>query len=100
LSDDKLQDELEGSKKELEEITGRKVDLLAYPLGGYDDKVKEFCRKAGYRACFATSPGIGQKNGDIYAIKRIKVSSSSDNPIIFWIKLSGWYTWIKEHRDE
>ena len=45
--------ELERSREELEEITGRKVDLLAFPYGDYNAYVVELCKLAGYRYVYA-----------------------------------------------
>lgn len=50
--DDALEEELSGSRRFLEEHTGRVVDLFAYPTGDYDRRVAMAVRRAGYRAAF------------------------------------------------
>ena len=92
--------ELLGSRGTLEERTGKKVKTLSYPLGGFNDKVKEAARKLGYIGAVATNPGPAYPDGDPYALKRIRISMTSDNLFIFWIETSGYYTFIKEIRDE
>ena len=98
--DNVLKYELEDSKKVLEERLGKKVDFLCYPLGAHDERVKKAARDAGYSCAVATDPGKFRSNNDIFAIKRVRISRTSDNLIVFWIKTCGWYTWIKEHRDD
>lgn len=100
LGTEKMEDEVAGSKKILEERLGKKVDELCYPSGAFDRKVQDALRKTGYSCAVATNPGRFYPVDDIYAIKRVRISRTSDNLFIFWIETSGFYTWIKEHRDE
>lgn len=92
--------ELEGSKDILEKKLGRKVELFCYPVGAFDERVKKDVKAAGYICAVATNPGRFAPSGDVYKIKRIKISRTSDNLFVFWIETSGYYTWVKEHRDE
>jgi len=96
-SDLQLVEEIYGSKKALEEITGKKVDFISYPLGGFNYKVKLAVMKSGYRGGCAVSPGRATANYDIYAFKRIKVTNKDNRvPLSFWFKTSGYYMWFKE----
>jgi len=36
--------------------------------------------------------------GDIYAIRRLKMSSSSNSPLIIWGKVNRFYAWFKERQ--
>lgn len=92
--------ELKASKEALEQGLGRSVDYLCYPIGAHDDRVERAAKEAGYTCAVATNPGRRAPASDIYAIKRIKISRTSDNLIAFWLETSGYYTWIKEQRDE
>lgn len=47
-----LASELAESKRFLEQVVGRPVDLFAYPTGDYDRRVAQAVRAAGYRAAF------------------------------------------------
>lgn len=100
LDSKSLENELVLSKKILEERIGKRVDVISYPLGGFNEAVKEVVKRAGYIGACATNPGKKYPNNDIYALKRIRISKTSDNLFVFWIETSGFYTWIKEHRDE
>jgi len=92
--------ELRASKEALEKGLGKKVDFLCYPIGAHDDRVERVAKAAGYTCAVATNPGPSAPDDDVYAVKRIKVSRTSDNLIAFWAETSGYYTWIKEHRDK
>lgn len=98
VDEKKLNDELAGSKNILEKGLGKKVEYLAYPNGAFNDLVKEAAKKAGYKGAFTVNPAKKSDIHDIYAIRRIKMSSSSDNPLILWGKLSRYYAWFKEHK--
>jgi len=95
-----LKYELERSREILESRTGRSVTELCYPVGAHDDRVKAAAAAAGYACAVATNPGRAASAGDIYAIKRVRISRTSDNLFVFWVETSGYYTWIKEQRDD
>jgi len=98
INDRKLWDELAGSKEVLEKGLGKRVDFICYPNGGFNDLAKETAKRAGYKGAFTTNPVRKSGINDIYAIRRIKMSSSSVSPIILWGKISRWYAWFKERR--
>jgi len=99
LGTKELEKELAGSKKVLEEKLGKKVRTLCYPIGAFNDRVERFVKQAGYSCAMATSPGRSHPSDDIYAVKRTKISRTSDNLFVFWVETSGFYTLIKENRD-
>lgn len=98
VDEKKLREELELSKEILEKGLGKKVDYLCYPNGGFNDLVKYKAKEAGYKGAFTTNPDRKSSIGDIYAIRRIKMSSSSDNSLLLWGKMSKYYAWYKERR--
>jgi len=69
-------DEIEGSRRELEGVTGRPVRWFAYPGGDYDAAVLEAVRDAGYSAAFATVPKRLEKEGR-FEIGRVGIYSAS-----------------------
>jgi peptidoglycan/xylan/chitin deacetylase (PgdA/CDA1 family) len=87
----KLRSELEASKEILEKNLGRNVDFFCYPIGAFDDRVKKAVKEADYACAVTTNPDKVRSTDDRYAIKRIKISRSSDNLFVFWVKTSGWY---------
>ena len=96
----RLKQEIYDSKKKLEEMFGWEYEVFAYPGGRFNQNAKEMVEEAGYFAAVATSPGEKFPNDDIYALKRVRISRSSDNSWVFWLYSSGEYIWIKEMRDE
>ncbi|MFH0764441.1 MAG: polysaccharide deacetylase family protein [Candidatus Omnitrophota bacterium] len=95
-----LEKEVKESKEILEKRLGKDVKLFCYPIGAHDKKVEKAVEDAGYACAVATNPGRFKPTDDIYAIKRVRISRTSDNMFVFWVETSGIYTWIKEHRDE
>jgi peptidoglycan/xylan/chitin deacetylase (PgdA/CDA1 family) len=101
MSDQQMKEELEGSKRDLETLLGTPITDLAYPSGDFDGKVLEKAKQAGYRLAFTTSykqlKGIEE---DLYSITRLKISRTSDNLLVFWLKLSGIYQTLKHSRHQ
>lgn len=95
---EKLWDELAGSKKILEKGLNKRVDFISYPCGAFNDLAKDTAKLAGYKGAFTTNPDRRSDINDIYAIRRIKMSSSSVSPVILWGKISRYYAWFKERR--
>ncbi len=100
LSQQYLDREIFDSKRSIESHTRREVDSFSYPVGGFNKPIRDKVIKAGYKIAVATNPGKEYPKHDIYAMKRVRISRTSDNLFVFWIETSGFYTWIKEHRDE
>jgi len=69
-----LREELAGSKKIIEEKTGRKVSALSYPHGRYNAAVKKEAEVAGYEFAVCTEKGVndfGDLLGNRFALKRV-----------------------------
>lgn len=98
VNDERLHEELAVSKDILERALGKKVYYLCYPNGGFNDLAKDAAKEAGYKGAFTTNPRRKSDISDIYAIRRLKMSSSSDSPLILWGKVSRYYAWFKERR--
>ena len=101
LKDDKIAwDEIAGSKKAIEQEIHVPVNNFCYPIGGFNARIKEIVKEAGYKSASTTNRGFSRFNSDIYEIKRIKVTNSDmNNPFSFWLKLSGYYNLFRHHRD-
>ncbi|MFH1553201.1 MAG: polysaccharide deacetylase family protein [Candidatus Omnitrophota bacterium] len=88
----RLWDEVDGSKKDIEMETGKKVRYLCYPIGGFNEKVKSAVKRAGYKGACTTNRGFDRLNRDVYELNRVKVTNSDmTKPFHFRAKLSGWY---------
>ncbi len=94
LAEDEIRAELAGSRRELETQLGRRVDLLAFPYGNYDQRVLAVARSEGYQRCFAVSPGVSRFAATEFVIPRVAVSPQ-DSLFEFRLKLSGAYSWLR-----
>lgn len=94
LTDDEAREELEGSRKELEAMLDRTIDLFAFPYGAHSERRIELCRKAGYRRVFLIDPGRTRFAEDDYIINRVSITMG-DGPLEFRLKLQGAYSWVR-----
>ncbi len=99
-SDDEVRRQIFLSKVKFQEKVGKPVDLFSYPEGKFNSRIKDLVKEAGYKAAVVTSPGKKYPNNDIFLLKRLRISSTAENLLVFWIQTSGFYTFIKEHRDK
>ena len=76
LPDEQLEDQLRGSKAELEAGLEQAVDALAYPYGRFDSRVAQAAAAAGYTMAFSTRSGFNQPRQDAFAIRRIEVAGT------------------------
>jgi len=87
-------------KKIIEGETHAPVDYFCYPAGGFNLRVKEIVKAAGYRGACTTNRGFARLNSDVYELKRIKVTNSDmHKPFSFWMKLSGYYNLFRSEKD-
>lgn len=97
-SEEGLRRQIFDSRKVLEQKVGRAVNIFSYPEGCFNDRIKRLVIEAGYLAAVATNPGRGFPDDDIYAFKRLRISPSSDNMLVFWFEVSGYYNFMRERR--
>ncbi len=97
-SNDQLWDEVSGSKQDLEKIFGGSILYFAYPNGDLDGTVIASVKEAGYRLGFTTSHHqLGAYDETLFALTRLNISRSSDDPIVFWVKATGIYQTHKHY---
>jgi len=85
--------ELVESKKSLERILKKNINLLSFPHGAYNQQVIEWSREAGYRRVFSNIPTFPTSKIDRFLIGRIGVSPD-DWFIEYGLKLLGAYQWL------
>lgn len=73
LDDQRMREELAGSKHDLEALLGEEVPYLAYPYGRYDQRVLRAARDAGYQAAFSVQPGFNRVKQELFCIRRLDV---------------------------
>jgi peptidoglycan/xylan/chitin deacetylase (PgdA/CDA1 family) len=67
-----LEDEIEGSRQELGEITGKVVDSFAYPYGRYDATIATRAA-ASFDACFTLDEGLNERDTPLSMLRRSMV---------------------------
>ncbi|MEZ0154833.1 MAG: polysaccharide deacetylase family protein [Candidatus Reddybacter sp.] len=70
---EQLQEQLEGSKKELEQILGQEVKHFAYPFGLHDPATIAAVKQAGYNTACSTRSGFNRQDIDPLELRRIEV---------------------------
>jgi len=73
LDDAALFQELSGSRSDLENLLGKRVEYLAYPFGRHDDRVMNAAMSAGYTCAFSTRSGFNRQNAPRFRLNRIDV---------------------------
>lgn len=85
--------ELVESKKILENILGKSVDLFAFPYGDYNEATIELCVKAGYRNVFIAIPMWRPSTNN--GIVRGRIDMSLDDWCLeYRLKMLGAYEWL------
>jgi peptidoglycan/xylan/chitin deacetylase (PgdA/CDA1 family) len=98
LSDSQLEDEVVGSKRVIEEVTGRPVTAFSYPYSHIDERTKRAVQAAGYSVAFSVESGPFCTAADPWEVRRTNVTSSAQG-IRYALKLNGvekcrtWFWW-------
>jgi len=91
-----IKNEIQGSKKILEEKLARKVEAFAYPAGRFTKLARQAAIDAGYKLAVVTNPGKGIPDNDPFLIKRLRISKNCNNLPTFFIEVSGYYNLMRE----
>lgn len=91
LSERDARFEISESKRRLEEITNKKIDLLAYPYGDCNRKVERLSEECGYAAAWSVW------NGKNTPFSRWRIPlGRNDNLLRFIAKISPFYFSVKK----
>jgi peptidoglycan/xylan/chitin deacetylase (PgdA/CDA1 family) len=89
-ADAELQNEIAGSKADLETLTGSVVSQFCYPYGDLDERVSNAAKQAGFDAATTTRRGRARAGDNPMQLRRILVSGSTF-PHLFILKLLSGY---------
>jgi len=78
LTTSAIREELVGSRKELEDITGRGIKALSVPGGAVDRRVVGEAREAGYEYVFTSRVAVNPTRGGALDIGRLGVSAATN----------------------
>jgi len=88
LDDVRLREELEGSKRDLEQLMGEPISYLAYPYGQLNERVLAAAKAAGYEAAFSVQPGFNRPGEvDLLQVRRLDVFGT-DTPAMLARKVA------------
>jgi peptidoglycan/xylan/chitin deacetylase (PgdA/CDA1 family) len=76
LDDERLRDEIGGSRTVLEACTGHSHELFAYPYGHFDERVAGAVQAAGYAASVTMIPGSNTASLEPFALRRHEVAGT------------------------
>jgi peptidoglycan/xylan/chitin deacetylase (PgdA/CDA1 family) len=87
LADDELDDELRGSRLDLERECGRAVRAVAYPVGrsiAAEPRIRHAVAAAGYRVGFTNASGINSmwRGVDAYDVRRCATDRAMSDPLL------------------
>lgn len=85
--------ELQQSKRVLEEVTGRKVELFSFPYGAYNQESLQLARDAGFRLVLASKPMPVRFTTETFMVGRVSVNPE-DSEWEFFLKMMGCYSWV------
>lgn len=103
VSESELKAEVEGSRREIERVTGLAPRAFSYPYSHVDQRARRALREGGYQCAFAVNGGPFHANRDPWEIRRVNVTASARG-LRLRAKLSGaekfglWMWWKARHR--
>jgi peptidoglycan/xylan/chitin deacetylase (PgdA/CDA1 family) len=97
-SEEVLRRQIFDSKRLLQQNLGVPIEIFSYPGGMFNAAIRRMVIDAGYKLAAATNPGKDYPSDDIFAIKRLRISENAGNLFVFGVEISGFYTFMKEHR--
>ena len=89
LDDKNLDDELTGSKQQLEALLGREVKHFAFPSGDYDNRVTFRLKELGYQWGWTTDPGFVKPRDFPFRIPRVLIDDHASEAVLAE-KVSSW----------
>lgn len=93
--------EIEHSRTDIENISGVKAKIFAYPKGRYTDDVVGYLRKNGWDAAVTVIPGLVSSEGNLFLLPRnavdrqtsfIQFKGKVSGAIMLYVKLRSLFT--------
>ena len=73
VTPESVEEEVRGSKADLERLTGREVAHFCYPYGEYDDRVLDVVRRAGFLSATTVRRARARPGDDPFRLPRVQV---------------------------
>lgn len=81
--------EITDSRKQLEDLFGRRIEHFCYPYGDWNQVVHDLTREAGYQTACTTVPGMNTPADSSFALKRFTARYPSRSFKAIWSRLRG-----------
>lgn len=85
----KAREEVNASRKKLEDIFQRAIEHFCYPYGDWNEEVRDLVQEAGYRTACTTEAGINTSEVSPFALKRFTARYPSRSLKVMWRRLRG-----------
>jgi peptidoglycan/xylan/chitin deacetylase (PgdA/CDA1 family) len=90
VSPDRVREEIEGSKKRLEDELGREALAFSYPHGAFDDRAEAIVREAGFKLAVTDLGGLNVPGSDPLRIRRTMITSRDVAPTYLFKAWTGY----------
>jgi peptidoglycan/xylan/chitin deacetylase (PgdA/CDA1 family) len=80
IEDVRVEEEIEGSRKDLEELLGEPIRTFAYPYGRLDERAVAAVARAGFAAACTTESRLARLGDDPLLIPRIEIKGEDSIP--------------------
>jgi len=84
LNDAQALDELKGSKSDLEQMLGKRVDTIAYPWSRHDERVERLAEEAGYSGGVIVRRRVNFDHTPVFALRRVGISYTTSLARFAW----------------
>lgn len=93
-NDTAAEEEIIGSKRQLEEVFGLTVNALSYPNGDYSTRDISLTQAAGYECGITVDSGYNNLKSNLFRLKRFSVNDAKSTTELM-VKASGCYALLK-----
>lgn len=93
LEKPEAEEEFIKSKKSLEALSGRKVELFSFPYGAFNSDLIKQASEAGYKRVFTSNYEVTSSEMNAAVVGRVRVDAS-DSLLEFRLKILGAYEWL------
>jgi peptidoglycan/xylan/chitin deacetylase (PgdA/CDA1 family) len=90
VSAERAREEIEGSKKRLEDELGREALAFSYPHGAFDERLEGMVRGAGFKLAVTDLGGLNRTGTDPLRIRRTMVTSRDVAPTYLFKAATGY----------
>jgi peptidoglycan/xylan/chitin deacetylase (PgdA/CDA1 family) len=77
--------EIKESRRELQKLSGQKVETFAYPYGYYNDRLVAVASSSGYLAAVSVLPGVAQAEDNHWLLPRVRPGELSGAKFLAWL---------------